>query len=108
MLTSVRFATVISLTGTRVSVDLVTSRYGCNVKVLSMLLAQRDTATEKPEFHRIATDRGTCVLDFGALHEPKHHQALDLRVRGIDCLDNAFLAAFQGGQCAAISCHNSI
>ena len=97
MLTSVRFATVISLTGTRVSVRLVTGRYRCNLKVPGVLLPQRDATAEQPEFHRITTDRRTRVLNFGALHEPQHHQALDLWVRRVDGPDNTFLAAFQGG-----------
>jgi hypothetical protein len=60
-----------------------------------MLLAQRDSATEETKFHWVATDSGACMLDFGALHQAKHHEALNLWVRGINRPDDAFLATFQ-------------
>ena len=62
-----------------------------------MGLAQRNAATEKAKFHRVATNRRTGVFDLGTLHQAEHHQALNLWIRGIYCPDNASLAAFQGG-----------
>ncbi len=42
------------------------------------------------------------MLHFGTLNEPENHQALHLWIRCIDRPDNAFLAAFQCGECEAV------
>jgi hypothetical protein len=69
MLASMRFATVISLAGTRISVELVTSPYRRNFEMAGMLLAQGDAATEEAKLHRVATDRRARVLNFGPFNK---------------------------------------
>jgi hypothetical protein len=108
MLASARLVTVISLAGMRISEDLVTNRYWCNCEAPGMFLAEGNPTTEKAKFHRIAADRRTRVFNFRALHETKHHQALNLRVRRIYCSDNAFLAAFKGCECVAVDSHDCL
>jgi len=108
MLASVRLATLISLAGMRISERLVTSRYRRNFEVLCMFLSQRNTAAKKPELHRIPTDRGAGVLHFGAFDQAKYHQALHLRIDGIDKMDDALLAALKCRECVAVYFHNCL
>jgi hypothetical protein len=105
MLASERLATVISLAGMRVSAGLVTSRYGCHLEETGVLLAQRNAVAKEAEFYRVTPDCRARVLDLGALDEPQHHEALNLRIGRVDCLDDTFFAPSQGSECAAVDCH---
>ena len=105
MLASMRFATVISLAGIRISDDLVTSHYWRDAEVPRMLLAQRDAAAKQLELHGVAPDRRTGVFDLRTLDEAQHHEALYLGIRGVNRLDDSFLTAFQASQCATVACH---
>jgi hypothetical protein len=78
------------------------------VEVTGMFLPQGNAAAEQAEFDRVAADGGTGMLYLGALDEAEDHEALNLRIRGIDCLDDAFLAAFESRECAAVGIHNRL
>ena len=108
MLASLRFATVMSLTGTRVSEGLVPSHYRCNFEKTGMLLSQRNAVAEQPEFNRVATDCRTRMLDLCSLDEAENHETQNLGVRGVNSLDNTFLAAFQGCERVTVECHRAI
>ena len=108
MLASLRFATVMSLTGTRVSEGLVTSHYRCNFEKTGMLLSQRNAVAEEPEFNRVSTDCRTRMLDLGSFNETEDHEALNLWVRRVNSLDDAFLAAFKGCERVTVDCHKAI
>ena len=72
------------------------------------LLAKRDTATEQPELQGIAAERGAGQLDDRSLDETERHQALDLRIRGVDRRDNAFLALAERCERAAVAVHSDV
>ena len=42
------------------------------------------------------------VLHLRTLDESKHHESLDLGVRGVDGLDDPFLTALERGQCIPV------
>lgn len=92
--------------GMRVSVALVNGLARRDGKAPGLLLAERNTATEQTELHRITAECAACEFDFGTFHKAKHHQALDQRVRRIDCCDDPFLATFQGCERFAITVHS--
>jgi hypothetical protein len=48
------------------------------------------------------------MLDFRAFNETENHEALNLRIRRVNCPNDPFLTAFQGCQCVADDCHNCL
>lgn len=74
--------------------------------MLCVFLSQRNTAAKQPKLHGISTNRRTRVLDLGTLDQPENHQALHLRIVGIDRVDDALLASFQRCECVAVDFHN--
>jgi hypothetical protein len=63
------------------------------MEVSRVLLPQGDAATEQPELDRVAANGRARVFHLRALDEAEHHEPLDLRVHGIDGLDDGLLAA---------------
>jgi len=98
--------TEMSDSGIRVSVALVTRLLRRDGKAACLLLAERDATTEQAEFHRVTAQRTAGQFDLGALDEPQHHQALDLRVADIDCSNDPFLAPFHGCECFTVTVHS--
>ena len=72
-----------------------------------MLLSQRNAVAEQPEFNRVATDCRARMLDLGPLDEAENHETQNLRVRGVNSLDNTFLTAFEGCERVTVECHRT-
>jgi hypothetical protein len=92
----------------RISEDLVTNRYWCDFEAPGMFLAQRNAATKKAKFDRVSANSRTRMFDLCSLDQTKHHQALDLGVRGIDRPNDAPLAASESRECVAVDSHDRL
>jgi hypothetical protein len=73
--------------------------------VPGLLLTERNAAAEQPEFHRIAAKRRTREFDFGALHQPKRHQTLNLRITWVHGRYDGLLAASKRRESFVIIVH---
>jgi hypothetical protein len=73
--------------------------------VPGLLLTERNAGAEQPEFHRVAAKGRTREFDFGALHQPKRHQALNLWISRVDGRDDGLLAASKRRESFAIIIH---
>ena len=106
MLAEGRLLTEMSDRGIRVSDVLVTGLEGRDGKAARLLLAQGNTTTKQPEFHRVTTQRTACQFDLSAFDKAQRHQAQYLRIRRVNRCDGAFLSPFQGCERFAVSIHN--
>ena len=91
------------MAGTRISVDLVTSRYRRNLEVPCVFLTQGNATTKQPKFHRVSTDRCARVLKLGTFDKAENHESQNLRIRGIHEVDNALLTALERGERIAVN-----
>lgn len=78
------------------------------MEVPCVFLAQGNTTAEQAKFHGVAADCRTLVFNFGTFDQAQHHESLNLRIHGVNEIDDALLTAFQGSEGVTVDCHKRL